>query len=201
MDNAAETRGNLRTGRISLARELNTFSAASVSRPSGQHLSRAPILLLHLLRLAFRLHRLFQTCRSCPDRRIRSNPMDARRWQWRGRGLRHCFRRGCAPLQRVGRGDTGGELGGDLEAIEEEAGSARVHVGRVESAEDLRERDLDAAGVFNRQQVLLRFRAGGIAQAMKVGVVIAEWFVAEGRGVAFLSARHDVSAFVIHGSL
>jgi hypothetical protein len=96
-------------------------------------------------------------------------------------------------------GDVFGELGGDLEAIEKKAGAAVIHIGRVEGSEDLSEGDLDAADVFDGEDSQF-VGIGRIAVTVKVLVVVAIGLVAQGRGMAFSTAGHDVSAFAVHGS-
>ena len=98
------------------------------------------------------------------------------------------------------RGNAGSEIGGETEAVEEQAGATRVHIGRIESAEDLGERDLDAPGVLNSEHgQFLGSAAGGIGKALKVVVVVAMVFVAQRGGVALLPAGHNMPAFGVHG--
>ncbi len=78
-------------------------------------------------------------------------------------------------------GDLFGKLGGDLEAIEKEAGAAGVHVGRVEGAEYLGQGDLDSPGILDGEGDEF-FGSGGVAVAVQVLMVVAIGLVAKGRG-------------------
>jgi len=107
---------------------------------------------------------------------------------------------------RFGRG-FGGGLGfgeveaGDLEAVEEEAGAARVDVVGGDALEDFSDGRLDGGAVFWQRQM-----EGGAAAAALfwVGdgfsrgvVVVTELFLAEAWACAAASVGEDVAALVL----
>lgn len=89
-------------------------------------------------------------------------------------------------------------LRGDLEAVEEESGAARIDLIRGDAAEDFTDGDLDGSPVFGREQV-----EGGLAAAVKGGVgdglaggvvVVAKFFLAKCRAGAAAAVGVDVAA-------
>jgi hypothetical protein len=102
----------------------------------------------------------------------------------------------------VGRGF--GEVeAGDLEAVEEEAGAARVDVVGGDAAEDFSDGMLDGGTVFRQRKV-----EGGAAAStlLRVGdgfscvvVVVAEVFSAQARAAAAVAVGEDVAALVLFG--
>jgi hypothetical protein len=92
---------------------------------------------------------------------------------------------------------------GDLEAVEEEAGSAGVDVVGGDALEDLADGGLDGGAVFGERQV----EGGAAAAALaRVGdgfsggvVVVAELFLAEAGTGAAVSVGEDVAALVLFG--
>ena len=94
-----------------------------------------------------------------------------------------------------------GEVGaGDLEAVEEEAGAARVDLVAGDAAEDFSDGELDGGAVFGHGEVevgllgsalvwVLDGAAGGV-------VVVAEVFVAEAGAAAAVAVGEDVAALV-----
>ena len=105
--------------------------------------------------------------------------------------------------------------GGDLEAVEEEAGALGVDLVGGEGAEDFGEDDLDGAAVFEQGQGdgrgLRRGGGGSVGygfggrdariSAAGLKVEVAEAVSADGDGAAFLSAGTDVLALVVGGVL
>ena len=90
------------------------------------------------------------------------------------------------------------ELGGDLEAVEQEASALGVDALVDDCVEDLGESDLQSASVFQRRQldaVPDILRTGG---APEVDMVVAKGGLAEGWGFALVSAGHDVATLVVH---
>ena len=89
---------------------------------------------------------------------------------------------------------------GDLEAVEEECGSAGVEVVGGDAGEDFADGELDGGAVFGRGE----FEGGGAGAAgFEVGdgsaggvVVVAEFFAAEGGAGAAVSGGEDVAALV-----
>jgi hypothetical protein len=107
---------------------------------------------------------------------------------------------------RFGRG-FGGGLGfgqveaGDLEAIEEEAGAARVDVVGGDALEDFSDGGLDCGPVFWQRQVEGRAAAAAlfwVGDGLSRGVVVvAELFLAEAGAGAAASVGEDVAALVL----
>jgi hypothetical protein len=91
------------------------------------------------------------------------------------------------------------DLGGDLKAVKEEPGAARIEARGGQLAQDPRERNLDGAAVFKRRKLEDVAGAFGRGGAVKVGVEVAIGHFAQRRRVAPDSAGHDVTAFVEHG--
>ena len=95
--------------------------------------------------------------------------------------------------------------GGDLEAVEEEAGAARVDVAGGDAAEDLGDGKLDAGAVVGGGEVeeggvCVGFGDEGCGRgAAMVAVVVAEGLVAEGRGAAAVAVGEDVAALETDG--
>ena len=97
-----------------------------------------------------------------------------------------------------------GEVGGsDLEAVEEEAGAARVHVVEGDAAEDLADGELDGGAVFGVREI-----EGGAAGAALFGagdglaggvVEVAEGFAAEAGRAAAAAVGVDVAAALALG--
>jgi len=94
---------------------------------------------------------------------------------------------------------------GDLEAVEEEAGAARVDVVGGDALEDLADGGLDGGAVFGKGQV----EGGGSAAAsFRIGdgfsggvVVVAELFAAQAWAGAAVAVGEDVAALVLFGFL
>ena len=72
-----------------------------------------------------------------------------------------------------GRGGVFEELGRDLQAVEHEAETAGIHVGRTDGGEGLRESDLYAAGIFDGKEGEVVVEFGRPGAAVKFLVVIA----------------------------
>ena len=93
----------------------------------------------------------------------------------------------------LGEGD-----GGDLEAVEQEAGAAGVELVEGDAGEDLGDGALDAGAVFDEREVegaAASFSLAGVADGAAGGVVeVAERLVAEGDGAAAPSVGVDVAA-------
>jgi hypothetical protein len=97
-----------------------------------------------------------------------------------------------------------GEVGaGDLQAVEEEAGAARVDLVAGDAAEDLADGELDGGAVFGHGEVeedgaglalagVLHGSAGGV-------VVVAEVFSAQAWAAAAVAVGEDVAALVAFG--
>lgn len=97
-------------------------------------------------------------------------------------------------------------LGGDLQAVDEDLGAARVDAVGPEGEDDVGERGEDGVGVFQLRQVMgeggrLAEFAGGQLLVAFVVVEVAEVLLAERGRRAFLSAWEDVAAFDVHASL
>jgi len=94
------------------------------------------------------------------------------------------------------------DLHGDLKTVEEEPCAAGVDGVGGELGENLGERELDGAAVFDGRDDEVarpgvgRGGRGGLAQ---VGVEVAERLLAQGGRVAAGSAGHDVTTFFEHG--
>ncbi|HEY1993874.1 MAG TPA: hypothetical protein VGG81_05680 [Edaphobacter sp.] len=92
---------------------------------------------------------------------------------------------------------------GDLEAVEEEAGAARVDVVGGDAAEDFSDGMLDGGAVFGQRKV-----EGGAAAStlLRVGdgfscvvVVVAEVFSPQAGAAAAVAVGEDVAALVLFG--
>jgi len=100
----------------------------------------------------------------------------------------------------LGAGFSGEEVGGDLEAVEDEAGALLVELVGADAVEDLAEGVLDGGAVFKRGEE--EFGVDGMASAEFGGgvagglVVVAEVFVAEGGAAAAAAGGEDVAAAV-----
>ena len=101
----------------------------------------------------------------------------------------------------AGGGFGAGEVGaGDLESVEEEAGAFGVDLVAGDAAEDFADGGLDGDAVFRECDV--EFLGDGVALAeISDGaaggvVVVAEFFVAEGRAAAAAAFGEDVTALV-----
>ena len=101
----------------------------------------------------------------------------------------------------AGGGFGAGEVGaGDLESVEEEAGASGVDLVAGDAAEDFTDGGLDGDAVFGEGDV--EFFGDGVALAeISNGaaggvVVVAEFFVAEGRAAAAAAFGEDVTALV-----
>jgi hypothetical protein len=71
-------------------------------------------------------------------------------------------------------------LGCDLEAVEEEAGALGVEAGGAERAEDLGERELDGAAIFEDGEFdRIKGRAWFRVEAVQTVVEVAEWFFSQ----------------------
>jgi len=101
-------------------------------------------------------------------------------------------------LGRLGFGEV---EAGDLKAIEEEAGAARVDAVGGDAAEDLADGGLDGRAVFRQGQVEGRAAAAALARTADwlAGsvMVVAELFPAEAWARAAASVGEDVSALVL----
>ena len=91
-------------------------------------------------------------------------------------------------------------LRGDLEAVEEQAGAARVEMGGAEGVEDLGEGELDGAAVFQYGEKEGLTCGDALPQALlvKPGVEVAIRLVFQGVRTALASVGHDVAAFQVH---
>jgi hypothetical protein len=101
-------------------------------------------------------------------------------------------------LGLLGGGEFGEGEGGDLEAVEEQAGAARVEGVGGDAGEDFAEGEADGGVVFEDREV--EGGAAGAAPA-RVGeglaggvVVVAEFFGAEAGGLAAAALGQDVAA-------
>ena len=92
---------------------------------------------------------------------------------------------------------------GDLEAIEEEAGAARVDVVGGDALKDFADGGLDGGTVFRQRQV-----EGGASAAASAWVfywfscgvvVVAELFLAEAWALAAAAVGEDMAALVLFG--
>jgi len=97
-----------------------------------------------------------------------------------------------------------GEVGaGDLEAVEEEAGTAGVEVVGGDALEDEADGELDGGAVLGDGEVEggeAGLAGGGVGDGMAGGVVVvAEVFEAEGGGAAAASVDEDVAAALAFG--
>jgi hypothetical protein len=86
-------------------------------------------------------------------------------------------------------------LGGDLEAVKEEPGAARIELTGAQAVEDLGEGDLDSAPVFEDGELErliggLGLLSGTIVQAR---VEVAKVLAAQGRRVTDPAVGHDVT--------
>jgi hypothetical protein len=86
-------------------------------------------------------------------------------------------------------------LGGDLEAVKEEPGAARIELTGAEAVEDLGEGELDGAAVFEDGK--LERLVGGLAflsgATVHARVEVAKLLAAQGRRIALVAVGHDVT--------
>ena len=109
-------------------------------------------------------------------------------------------RLGGPTLGRLGFGEV---EAGDLEAVEEQAGAARVDVVGGDAAEDFADGGLDGGAVFRQGQVECGATAATPVRVCdrlaSVVVVVAEFFLAEAWTGAAVSVGEDVAALVLFG--
>jgi hypothetical protein len=86
-------------------------------------------------------------------------------------------------------------LGGDLEAVEEEPGAARIEFGGAERVEHIGECELDGAAVFEDGK--LERLVGGLGllggATVDACVEVAKLLAAQGRRIALVAVGHDVT--------
>ena len=100
--------------------------------------------------------------------------------------------------------DSWGGLGevaaGDLQAVEEEAGAARVDLVAGDALENLADGELDGSAVFREREVEDGFGGwggGGFGEGFTgFAVVEAEFFVAEGATAAAVAVGEEVAALI-----
>ena len=106
-------------------------------------------------------------------------------------------------LLRLGFRGSGGDLGGDLESVEVEAGLAGVDAAGAKGGEDLGERNLYAAGVLEGGQLegFLVVACAVIGVQAEIVVEVAVVLAAERGRFALDTGGHDVATFEIHGAI
>src|SRR5580658_5320797 len=105
----------------------------------------------------------------------------------------HLFRGGFRQLSE--------ELRGELQAVEIEAGLARLEAAGAEGGEDLADGHLNAAGVFERGQIE-RLALGALPilhEALQVVMEVAVNVAVEGGRFALCALGQDVATFDDHG--
>jgi hypothetical protein len=91
-------------------------------------------------------------------------------------------------------------LRGDLEAVEEEAGTTRIEFGGGKGVEDLGKGDLDGTAVLQHRELEWLILAAGLlsGKAVEAGVEVAIRRAAEGRRMTTDAVGHDMTTFLIH---
>jgi hypothetical protein len=93
-----------------------------------------------------------------------------------------------------------GEVGGgDLEAVEEEAGAFGVELVAGDASEDVAEGDLDGGGVIDGgdgEGETIAAACGGGAEVARAAVVVAEVLSAQGGRAALAALGEDVAALI-----
>jgi hypothetical protein len=91
-------------------------------------------------------------------------------------------------------------LRGDLEAVEKEAGTARIEFRGGKGVEDLGKGDLDGAAVLQHRELEWLFLAAALlrSKTMETGVEVAIGGAAQGRRMTPDAVGHNVTTFLIH---
>lgn len=109
------------------------------------------------------------------------------------------FDRGGAAGRLAGVGEV---LAGDLEAVEEQTGAARVELLAGDAFQDAADGELDGSPVFGhgeRQRSLLRAMARESVWATRGVVVVTEGLAAEAGAFAAVAGGEDVAALLARG--
>jgi hypothetical protein len=86
-------------------------------------------------------------------------------------------------------------LGGDLEAVKEEPGAARIELTGAEAVEDLGEGELDGAAVFEDGELERLISGSAFLRDATVHtrVEVAKLLAAQGRRITLVAVGHDVT--------